>query len=101
MGLFHETKGEIDKAISNYKLVLNQEPYHKQALINLSLLVDNLADAISYIDIAEKISTDSKLWMAKGVILSKMGKIAEAHELLLKEREIGWLDMQPDLSYYY
>ena len=64
-------------------------------------MVDNLPDAMNYIDIAEKISADSKLWMAKGIVFSKMGRISEAHELFLKERDIGWLDMQPDLTYYY
>ena len=50
MGLLHEAKGEIDSAITNYKAVLSQLPYHTPTLINLSLLVEDLSDALHYID---------------------------------------------------
>ena len=43
----------------------------------------------------------SKLSFAKGVLLSKLGRIGEATALLLQEGEQGWLDLQPDLLYYY
>jgi tetratricopeptide (TPR) repeat protein len=100
MGLLHEAKGDKEKAILSYRNVLNQEPYHTPSLINLALLVDQLGDALHYIDIAEKITSENRLWMAKGVLLSKMGRVNEAHELFLRDNEIGWLDMQPALVYY-
>ena len=53
-----------------------------------------------YIDIAEKITSELKLWTAKGVLLSKLGRIEEAHELFLREGEVGWLEVQPELTFF-
>jgi hypothetical protein len=35
------------------------------------------------------------------MLLSKLGRVAEANELFLREGEQGWLELQPDLLYYY
>jgi hypothetical protein len=48
----HEAKGEKEKAITEYRVVINQLPYHTNSLINLSMLVEDIGDALHYIDLA-------------------------------------------------
>jgi hypothetical protein len=43
------------------------------------MLVDDIGEALHYINIAEKFISDGKLWLAKGVLLSRLGRISEAH----------------------
>jgi hypothetical protein len=78
-----------------------QQPYHTPTLISLALVDPDICDALHYIDIAEKFTREGRLWLAKGMLLSKLGKVAEANELFLREGEQGWLELQPDLLYYY
>lgn len=87
--------------MEEYRSILKQQPYHTQTLINLALLEANPAEGLHELDIAEKFVRSSKLSFAKGVLLSKLGRIGEATALLLQEGEQGWLDLQPDLLYYY
>lgn len=65
------------------------------------MLVEDVGDALHYLDLAEKFTWDSKLCLAKGLLLSRLGRIEEAHSLFLKQGEIGWYDMLPNLLYYY
>lgn len=87
--------------MEEYRSILKQQPYHTQTLINLALIEPNPSEGLHYLDIAEKFVKNGKLWLAKGVLLSKLGRIQEATPLLLREGEQGWFDMQPDLLYYY
>lgn len=39
--------------------------------------------------------------LAKGVVLSWLNRVQESDELLVSTRDLGWVDMLPDLMYYY
>lgn len=71
--------------MEEYRSILKQQPYHTQTLINLALLEENPAEGLHELDIAEKFVRSSKLSFAKGVLLSKLGRIGEATTLLLQE----------------
>jgi hypothetical protein len=60
-----------------------QQPYHTLTLINLAMIDEDICDALHYIDVAEKFTKDGKLWLAKGLLLSKLGRVGEANELFL------------------
>jgi hypothetical protein len=89
------------QAAEEYRSILKQQPYHTQTLISLALIEPKASEGLHYVDIAEKFVSNGRVWAAKGVLLSKLGRMGEATALLLKEGEQGWLELQPDLLYYY
>lgn len=60
--------------------MLNQQPYHTPTLINLALIDPDTSNGLHNVDIAEQFVINNKLTLAKGMLLSKIGKIKDAHE---------------------
>jgi len=79
---------------------------HTPTLIKLAQLPkdtnpESYKECLEYLEIAGKYVNDGEFMLAKGIVLSWLGRYDEADNVLLTSRDVGWCAMLPDLMYYY
>lgn len=87
--------------MEEYTQLLLSQPYHPEALINLSMLQQDVDKSNQYVELAAKLRDNDDFNFAKGMLLSRIGQYERAHSCFLKQARTCWLDCLPDFMYYY
>jgi Tfp pilus assembly protein PilF len=107
LGLFYDQRGEIQKALQNYRKALSIEPEFPYALLNYGALLGRTGDIQKAEDVLTKAvqqkPRSSKIHNNLGVVLATQGKFRPASEHFEKALQIdkGFLEASNNLALTY